>query len=402
MAAPGTPTPATSPAARRFRVFSSLAFSFAWIPVMYTAFTRDRGFSPDEYQRLWSVYYLCMVVAELPWGWVADRFGKRPLLVCGPLVLAGGFAILGHASSLTACLAAMALTGAGHAMISGADSAWLYELVVSEGRPQDALREESAAYLWRLGGVSLADLLGGFVAHHGGTSLAFDLSVVLMLGAAAAAAGLPSLHTRPAPDDAARPHLRVAVGSLRRPDLLWVVAWFGVVFVLVRVGFQLYQPTLLAAGFEDLRGHGGLFSLLNVLAAGAALTVARCHDRLGERATAAAVLLLLTVSFAGLSRAGPGAIVPLLCLQQIAFAYLQPVGRTALNTRIDTRHRASLLSAQSMLARLGFGAVLWFGQWDDALDTSLAATWGTLAWVALGAALLLTWGHVASPSRRRA
>ena len=83
----------TSPAVRLFRIYAGLVFSFAWVPVMYVAFTVDRGFDSSQYMRLWSVYYLAMVLAEMPWGWVADRIGPRPLLVCGPLLLAVGFAV---------------------------------------------------------------------------------------------------------------------------------------------------------------------------------------------------------------------------------------------------------------------------------------------------------------------
>ena len=42
--------------ARPFRIYASLAFAFAWVPIMYTAFTGDRGFSADQYVSLWSTY----------------------------------------------------------------------------------------------------------------------------------------------------------------------------------------------------------------------------------------------------------------------------------------------------------------------------------------------------------
>lgn len=392
------PRPASS-AIRRYRAFSSLAFSFAWVPVMYTAFTRDRGFTPDEYQTLWAMYYLTMVVAELPWGWVADRFGTRPLLVGGPLLLAVGFVVLGHSTAFWPCAVCMALTGSGHAMISGADSAYLYELVLSEGRPQDALHEESRAWIFRLLGVSMADTLGGFLGHHLGTWAAFDASVVLMLGAAAAAAGLPAVGAAVR----LRPRPMAALRGLLRPGLLWIVAWYATVFVLLRVGFQLYQPTLIDRGVTDLRLHGGIFGALNLFSAAATLLVPFVFRRLFERGTAMLVLLLLATSFLGLgtgigqvdvSDAGDQvmnwmSLLPLLALQQMGFAFLDPVGRTALNQRIDSRERASMLSAQSLLARLLFGALLFLGQWDDALGPGLGTTYFVLAAATVGAAAVL-------------
>jgi len=350
---------------------------------MYTAFTLDRGFDAGQYLRLWSVYYLAMVLAELPWGWVADRLGQRPLLVAGPLVLAAGFAVLGHTTSFGACLAAMAVTGAAHAMISGADSAYLYEVVVADGRRAAALHEEAVAHRWRLFGVSIADLSGGWIAWWLGTTASFDLSVAIMLAAAAVAWRLPRLEggvSRRAPRWS-------AVGrQLVRRDVLWVVGWYTTVFVFLRVGFQLYQPTMLADGVRDLRWHGGMLSLLNVVAALSAVFVSRVHRRLGERGTSGFVVLLMAGSFAGLAGGGVVWLAPLLCLQQVSFGLMQPVGRTALNHRVSGSERASLLSAQSVVARAAFGLLLFLlsgPEWRRPPEEMLAPLYLGLAAAAL-------------------
>lgn len=385
------PTEQTARGIRGFRVYAALTFAFAWIPIVYTAFTVDRSFTPTQYLQLWAAYYTAMVIAELPWGWVADRWGHRPLLVAGPLWLAGCFALLGHSDSFSVCWWAMAATGSGHAMISGADSAYLYELLVGAGRRRDALHEETVAHRWRLFGVSILDVAGGLVAFTYGTVVAFDLSVIVMLVAAFVASRLPAL---PSTRVLHAPRGLSGVGDgLRHHGVLWVLFWYVAVFVLLRLGFQLYQPTLLAAGTDDLRLHGLTLGLLNLVAGISAFFVLRVHTRHGERATATFVLLLMALSFAGLSLIGNLAVALLFCLQQVSFAFLQPIGRTALNHRIPPQHRAAMLSAQSMAARLGFAVVLVLGNWDAALADWLPATYGTLAAVAVGCALLvaLTW-----------
>lgn len=341
---------------RTFRAYAALAFCFAWVPVMYTAFTLDRGFSDAQYFLLWSTYYLSMVLAEVPWGWAADRWGPRPLLLAGPAVLAGSFVVLGHATLFETCLLGMALTGAAHAMISGADSAYLYELLRLRGREVDALHEESRTHLWRLLGVSFADLAGGLVAHAWGTSAAFDLSALVMFGAVLLAARLPVIRVAHAAD---RPKLITGLRQgLSKPGVLWVLSWYVIVFVLLRLGFQLYQPTLIAVGQTDLRLHGGLLAALNLVAGLATLLIAGTHRRLGEGASSLGVLVLLGVSFAGLAGLPTLGLLPLFILQQVSFGFLQPVGRTALNKRVASSHRATLLSLQSLLARLAFAGAL--------------------------------------------
>jgi len=170
---------------------------------------------------------------------------------------------------------------------------------------------------------------------------------------------------------------------LLRRDVLWIFAWYALLFVLLRVGFQLYQPTLLSVGAHDLRLHGGLLCLLNLVAGFSAGTVEPVHRRLGEKGTIAAVLLMVAISFGGLAIAGPWALAPLFCLQQVSFAYLQPLGRTALNHRIESADRAAVLSAQSMAGRLALSLTFWATDWNQAVGTDLTRTYATLGVVAI-------------------
>jgi len=381
---------------RVFRAYSGLTFAFAWVPVMFVHFTVTRGFSPDEYAALWATYYLAMVVFELPWGWLADRVGRRPVLVAGPLALGAAFLLLGRATSVTACHGLMAVVGAGHALISGADSAWLYDHVAAAGRHSDALHEETVAHRWRLFGVSILDVAGGLLAYAAGTRAAFDLAAAVMLAAALLAARLPE--ERPAEGVRVRPRLDAAAAALRAPGVIWALGWYVAVFVLVRMGFQLYQPTLLAAGAADLRLHGLVLGGLNLVAGLSAYIVLRVVRATGERRAAGFVPLLLAASFGGLAVAGAWLVPLLLVLQQVAFGFLQPLGRTALNHRIPAAERAALLSAQSLLARLGFGVLLFAARWDTAFTSGLPLTYVRLAAASVVAALLTMAWH---PERRR-
>ena len=187
----------------------------------------------------------------------------------------------------------------------------------------------------------------------------------------------------------------------------WVFGWYAAVFVLLRIGFQLYQPTLIAEDVQDLRLHGGLLCVLNLVAACAAFAVLRTYERLGERGTAFAVLALLGASFAGLARFGSDlggtwttfAVIVLLCgWQQISFGFMHPIGRTALNARIAPAERASLLSAQSVVARILFAAVMAFLPWDAMFAERLDQTYLGLAGVSFALALLF---FVTHHSRRR-
>ena len=123
----------------------------------------------------------------------------------------------------------------------------------------------------------------------------------------------------------------------------------------------------------------------------------RVHRRWGEGRTASGVLALLAVSFLGLAGLPVFLLLPLFCLQQVSFAFLQPVGRTSLNHRIPAAERTSLLSAQSMFARLVFGLVLLTWRWDATLEKGLGSTYLVAAVMAAVLAVLFM---ITRPDRR--
>ena len=147
--------------------------------------------------------------------------------------------------------------------------------------------------------------------------------------------------------------------------------------------------------------HGGLLAVLNLVAGISAIFLGRLHERFGERWTTLLVGLAMVVSFAGLAMLHPILLTPLFCLQQVSFGFMQPLGRTALNHRVRSQERASLLSVQSMVSRAGFGLLLLLLStkgWDRAPAEELGHVYRVLAGSALLLALLLFVLHRKQPA----
>jgi len=118
-----------------------------------------------------SCYYLAQVVTIPFWGRLADRVGRRPVLLLGMLATAGTMALFGFAESYAAAVAARALTGG---LNSNIGIAKVYVGEISTARTQ-ARAFSYLSLTWGVGTV-LAPALGGFLAdpaaNFPGSSLA--------------------------------------------------------------------------------------------------------------------------------------------------------------------------------------------------------------------------------------
>jgi MFS family permease len=117
----------------------------------------------------------------VPGGSVADRWGRKPTMIAGGLLLAAGFAVYATAGSFGLVMVGAALRAAGTALIWPAATAWF-----AESMP----RNRHAFYMGLFGefesfGVTIGPILGGLVWSIAGIQSAF-----YAFAAAGLAAGL--------------------------------------------------------------------------------------------------------------------------------------------------------------------------------------------------------------------
>lgn len=338
---------------RLLKIYAAFTYPFACVPFLYFYF-RDYGITVAEYTVMISVYYVTMVVAEIPTGVLADRHGKRLAMVIGPILLAAGFAIIWAFHGFAAFCVGEAVFGIGHSILSGPPSALLYDRLQRNGRTEEFLVQESRMQAMRLFGTGGSFLIGGFVAHWFGIG-----PTILLTAGLCAVGGVVAIFVRDVPrsGEAPRRILQDAGRDLRRPSILWILAYFVLVFALLRYCFHTYQPFLEEAREEGTILIGTLFFAMNLVAAPCSRLVPRLARSFGERTLFWMMPLALALSLLVLAGLVERIGVLLFFVHQVPFGLHWSLIQSFVNHRIEGDARATVLSVMSFVGRLSFAAL---------------------------------------------
>ncbi|MCA8943616.1 MAG: MFS transporter [Planctomycetes bacterium] len=370
------------------RIYAAFTFPFACIPFLYFWFAAH-GISLEDYLWLVAIYYASMIAAEIPTGFLADRYGRIPAAVLGPSLLASSFVIFGLSSSWTAFAIGQCAMGLGHSFLSGPPAALLFETLRRAGRSEDYLRLESSMHAIRLGGTGVAFLLGGIVAQAFGYQACVLFTAPLCLVASITAMFLRGTGRRRT--TRRRPPIVVSASrDLRLPAVAWLTAYFVVLFCLLRYPFHLYQPFLQAAGQDVPWRVGLLFFALNAVAAPCSRLTPWLQSRIGERALFWILPMTLAASMWAMSEQVNRLGIALFFLHQIPFGMHWSLIQNFANHRIRSASRTTVLSALSFFGRLTFVGFLTLTNTSLRSDDAGATVTDILRYVGIGGILATT------------
>lgn len=145
------------------------------------------------------VYAAVNVVALLPVGRLADRIGRKPLILVGLVITSGGVVWLGLSGSVVEMLLASAVAGIGTGALTPPNQAAVADVVGAKGRGGPVLAAfQMAADV----GAIVGPYVAGLIAEGSSFALAFGVTGALTL--LAAAVWLPAPETLPRTPD--EPH----------------------------------------------------------------------------------------------------------------------------------------------------------------------------------------------------
>jgi MFS family permease len=166
------------------RTVSSLALLYSFrmlglfmvLPLLALYAADLPGASPALIGLALGVYGLTQAILQIPFGWLSDQLGRKPVIIAGLLLFALGSVVAGMAESIYGIILGRTLQG------SGAIASTVMALVA------DLTREEQRTKAMAVVGMSIglsfavALVLGPLVAAFGGLHSVFWFTAVLAVG----------------------------------------------------------------------------------------------------------------------------------------------------------------------------------------------------------------------------
>jgi MFS family permease len=339
----------------RYQATASCVF---FAPVFYVYYEERVGLAVATILFVQSYYLGVRSLLDLPLGALADRYSRRACLVLYALGLIVGSALVLAWPTFAGVVVAETIFAVGGAAKSGADSAFLFDALKTGGRLDLYTRAEGRAQ-------AIVSLASGATAVAGGLLAAADLRLPYVATAAAAALSAAlvwSMHEGHGTRDGSRPPLRrllreaAAVTAASR-TVRWVIALATLTVVASHVYYYLQQPYLRAVGIP-LALFGVVFALGKVVTALVSNAAHRVDAALGARGAAAVMSITPVVGLSVMSAVTAPAGAALLLTRGVLDGLWQPLTNVYLNRLVDSRVRATMLSAQSLVSRLALAAAL--------------------------------------------
>jgi MFS family permease len=368
------------------------------LAVFLEPMTAATGWSRTGVSTAATLNFLFMGVASFGWGALSDRFGTRPVVLTGALLLGAGMAAASQATSLLLFQILFGVVvgvavGAFYAPLTAAASAWvthhrtLAVALVSAGMGVGSLtvapfaRWMISAHDWRLAMLAVAAL----------TWLAIIPAAMLVRRPPAGDPSAP-----PAPGAIEGPAMSVGQ-ALRTPQFACIAlthfaccaAHSGPIFHMVTFAIGCGLPAMVATSVFGVAGLAGL---------GGRIFCGMIADRVGVKPTlvvglafqAIAISLYLVVS-------DLGSFYALSILFGLSYGGVMPLYAVLVRDYFGARIMGTTFGAVSMVASLGMALGPWAGGW--AFDSFASYTWlyiGSLS-VGVGAvAVALTFRPPAS------
>jgi MFS family permease len=370
-----------------FRVLFNSRFYY---PV-YTILFLDFGLSLEQFATLNMVWAASIVLFEVPSGALADKLGRKHLVVFSAALMVVEMLILclmpigGGAVTFALFLVNRVVSGLAEACCSGADEALVYDAIPVEGRAAAWTRVLARMMRWQSFTFMAVALIGAATYSHdfmnrlpglGGLSreTCMRLPLWLNLGMAFATLGasLRFVDTHPKSPD------RTSLGAITRASFAQMLAtgrWIlgcppAVVLILTGLLYDSFTRLFYTIGSNyyrllgiDESCNGLILAGSSLIGIGTALVVEKLVGVLKPSHNLGMVAALILAGLTGIALqiaawqgwAGVLFVVPFWLAMRALHYFLSQY----LNSVSDSAHRATVLSFKGLSMNLAYGLVMW-------------------------------------------
>lgn len=335
-------------------------------------FYQENGLGLKDIFLLKSVYSIVSVSLDIPTGYLADSWGRRNCLFTGCIIAFGGFICYSFSYTFAAFLLAEVLLGIGQSLVSGADSALLYDTMLHYDREEDYLKYEGKVTMVGNFSEASAGILGGLLAACS-LRLPFYCQIGVAFIGIPAALSLSEYTVRRKIVHPLSNILNIIKYSLiTNKKLCYDIMFSGIIGASTLLMAWFVQPILMQIDLPTTL-YGVVWTVLNLTVGISALYSDRLNSWFGENRTYAMILVFIVGGYLAISLHFSSFSLFLLFFFYIIRGFATPILKGYINRQTFSEMRATVLSIRNFVIRLIFAIMAPFVGWlNDLYSLSVA------------------------------
>ncbi len=341
------------------------------IPVL-VLFYQSKGLTLFEVTLLQALYSGVVLVLEIPSGYFADLFGRKRSLIIGSFFCLGGAVLYCFAQDFLGFLAAEIFFGFAMAFISGADSALTYDTLHELEQSHEYVRTQGRIDSYDNFSEGIASILGGFLAV---VSMALPFYVRAVVSIFMIPLAFLIIEPKVFKKTREVSHAKnlwntIHFSFFEQKDVRWLLLYSAFLGAATQTVVWFIQPYWKQLGMP-LIWFGIMWAFLQFITGIFSIVVHRLEQRFGIRRLFFGLVALLFFASISIGIGFPlfvsrsyflndifNVVLPVFIITILfALFYIirglnKPLVKAALNHKISSERRATLLSIDSLLGRL--------------------------------------------------
>jgi MFS family permease len=321
-------------------------------------FYQENGLSMTDVLFLQAIYSISIVVMEIPSGYLADIWGRKNTIVLGSILGTIGFGIYSLSYGFAGFLIAELILGFGQSLISGADSAMLYDTLVEQNQSEKYLKYEGRVLSLGNFAETIAAIAGGLLAEISLRTPFIAQTFVAFIAIPASLMLYEPIRTKKLAKGSFKHIMHIVKYSLvSNIDLRRNIFYSSLIGSATLSMAWFLQPYLYdVIGFSRSQ-IGVAWAILNLTVGLTTLIAHKIENKLKMLYTVLLIAILVPASYIGMGLISTLWIIPILIVFYFVRGIATPVLKDYINRLTNSDIRATVLSVRNFVIRIIFSII---------------------------------------------
>ena len=335
----------------KLHILKGISWFMLSMPII-VIFFQDHGLSLAQIMQLQAAYSLSVAIFEIPSGYIADLFGRKKTIVLSTLFSFVGFLIFSFFSGFNEFVIAEICVGIGGSLMSGSDTALMYDTLIEENEQKTYTKVEGKNYAIGNFSESIAGVVGGLLAvNH--LYLPVYLQTIILFFSIPISLSLiePKVNKKLALSFQSIKNV-LYFSLIKNLKLKWLIIFSSFMGVATLSIAWLAQPFFQEINIPILY-FGLLWALLNLTAG---ISSFNSH-KFSSKSNIFKYSIIMIVSFILLSLYQSLVGLIFIFIIYAVRGLVTPLLKNLININISSEKRATILSIRSFIIRISFATI---------------------------------------------